>query len=95
MDTYRVISDVSRVSEMSDLQATYVGQPGRRGDCFDVEFSANYQMNPTPYEPAVGARCRVIRTRDGEDQECGGAVRSVVPLSISLDGEGFRRVLPS
>jgi hypothetical protein len=90
MDTYRVISDVSSVPEMAELQASYVGQPARRGDCFDIDFSVNFQMNPTPYEPAVGARCRVIRERDGAEQECGGAVRSVVPLSISLDGAGLR-----
>jgi len=34
-------------------------------------------MNPAPHEPAVGARCRAIRTRDEQSQECGGAVRRV------------------
>ena len=90
MDTYQVISEVTGVPEMTDLTAVYVETPSRRGDVFRIQFSANHQMNPVPYEPAVGRRCRVIRSRDGQDSECGGAVVRVTPLVVSLDGDGFR-----
>lgn len=80
---------VSSVPEMTDLEAVSVETPAPKGDVFGIEFSANYQMDPTTYELAVGVTCRIIRTRDGQDQECGGAVRSVTPLSVSVNGEGF------
>jgi hypothetical protein len=90
MDSYRVISDVSGVPEMADLHAVEVQQPLRSGDTFWIKFTANYASNPVPYEPAVGARCQVIRSRNGEELECGGVVRRVTPfLCVLLDGEGF------
>jgi hypothetical protein len=89
MDSYRVISDVSSVPEMADLEAVWVESPASKGAVFRIDFSADYQTNPVAYEPAVGVTCRVIRTRDGRDEECGGAVRSVTPLSVSVNGEGF------
>jgi hypothetical protein len=89
MDTYRVISDVSSVPEMTDLEVVRVESPARKGAVFGIDFSANYQMNLSSYEPAVGVTCRVVRTRDGQDQECRGSVGSVTPLSISVNGEGF------
>jgi hypothetical protein len=88
MDSYRVISDVSRVPEMTDLELAWVDEPKARDGGY-IAFSTTYQLNPVAYEPAVGARCRVIRTRDGQDQEFGGAVERVTPLRIALDGGGW------
>lgn len=91
MYTYRVVSDVSKVPDMSDLEASYVEKPSRRGGVFRITFSTAYPLNQAVYEPAVGVRCRVVRTSDdGESQECGGAVQSVTPrVRVSLDGEGW------
>lgn len=72
MDTYRVISDVSSVPEMTDLEAVRVESPASKGDVFGIDFSANYQMRLSSYEPAVGITCRVIRTRDGQEQGARG-----------------------
>jgi hypothetical protein len=43
------------------------------------------------YEPAVGGRCRVMRTDDdGNTQERGGAVLQVSPVvRVTLDGEDW------
>lgn len=90
MDTYRVISEASGVSEMADLEAAYVEQPARRGDGFRIEFTANCQRNPMPYEPAVGRGCRVIRRRDGQEADGGASVQSVTPLRVSLYGADFQ-----
>lgn len=89
--TYRVISEVASVPDMTHLEAGYAEEPSSRGDVFHTTFSTGYTQNPAPYEPAVGARCRVIRMRDGESQECSGAVERVTPyVRVALDGEGWR-----
>ena len=89
MYMYRVISDISSVPEMTDLEAAYIEQPSRR-ECGLISFSRNYQLNPMmPYQLAVGVRCRVIRTSGERSQECGGAVKSITPVRVVLDGEGW------
>jgi hypothetical protein len=62
------------------------------GDCGYValSFESNFSMLPV-YEEAVGQRCRVLRARAGQTQECGGAVKSVAPtLRLLLDGAGWQ-----
>jgi hypothetical protein len=89
MYSYRVVSEASGVPEMTDLEPAYMEEPtSRDGGC--IAFDSGYEMNPTPYEPAVGRRCTVIRTAGGRSQECGGAVESVTPVRVALDGGGWR-----
>lgn len=91
MFTYKVISDSTAVPEMTDLGQPHIETPARRGDTFFITFPEGYSLNPIPYEPAVGLRCRVVRTQDGESQECGGAVERVTPyVRIRLDGAGWQ-----
>jgi hypothetical protein len=87
MDSYRVISDLTGVPEMTDLRATYVKEPGRR-DGGMIMFDADYTLDPRfiQLDRAVGARCVVVRTRDGRESRKGGAVETISPPRVMLDG---------
>jgi hypothetical protein len=88
---YEVISDAGDVPAMTELGQPTIETPARRGDTFFVTFPVGYSHNPTPYEPAVGQRCRVVRTQNGRGQECGGAVERVTPVvRVRLDGAGWQ-----
>jgi hypothetical protein len=90
MDSYSVIPDNSTVPELTDLQLLYLDQP-TGGGCGYVAFSFTPNISMLSlYEQAVGQRCRVLRTRAGQTQACGGAVKSVTPtLRVSLDGASW------
>ena len=89
MYSYRVISEAGGVPEMSDLEAIDVHEPTRQFGGFIV-LSFPYP-DPFPYEPGVGKRCRVIRSRDGHSEECGGVVQGLSPtVRVSLDGAGWK-----
>ena len=92
MYTSLVISEVSGVPEMGSLAVAEIEQPTHDVHASVIEFSAGYLHDPMPYEAAVGARCRVIRTTgDGQRHECGGSVLTVTPLvSVALDGAGWQ-----
>lgn len=91
MYTYRVISDVTDVPEMTDLEAAFIEEPSG-GDAGLIAFTTGYILNPVPYERAVGATCRTVRTSDdGESQECAGAVDTVTPVvRVALNGAGWQ-----
>ena len=91
---YQIISDVGDVPVIADL-----GQPSihtvlgiRSGNC--LVFGAVYGLEALRYEGAVGSTCRVIRREGERVEECGGAVTSVNPVTVDLDGAGFRATDP-
>jgi hypothetical protein len=90
MYSYELISDRSSVPPMTDLGEPYVRGPSSRGGVSYLTFPKDFGFEVVRYEGAVGARCRVVRTRDRESQERGGAVSSVSPLRVTLDGGGWQ-----
>jgi hypothetical protein len=88
---YEVISDADAPA-MADLDQPTETRPQVRGECTELIFSTRFDIpDIRRYEPAVGARCRVVRTKDGVRQECGGAVNRVEPVvRVTLDGAGWQ-----
>lgn len=92
MYTYRIVSDHTGVPEFADLGAPIVSPPASPGATFDLIFTGVGFQDLHRFEPAVGVRCRVVRTtEDGAGQECGGAVLQVEPrIRVSMDGAGWQ-----
>lgn len=91
MWSYELISDVSGVPVTTDLGEPFVIGPSERGGVAHLTFPKDFGFDFVRFEAAVGARCRVVRLRDGQREECGRAVSSVQPLRVSLDGSGWQR----
>jgi hypothetical protein len=91
MWSYECISDASNVPAMTDLGSPGVLGPNSPGGVSQLTFLQDFGHDFVRYEPAVGVRCKVVRTNDdGVHQERGGAVLSVQPLRVSLDGAGWQ-----
>lgn len=92
MYEYTIVSDRDGVPDLTDLGAGRESVPRRPGDSVQIVFERALDITEfRQYEPAVGVRCRVIRTdEDGTTQERGGAVNRVTPfVGVSLDGEDW------
>jgi hypothetical protein len=92
MYEYTIISDIEDVPELPGLGAARESAPTSPGAVVEIAFERAPGLSEVrQYEPAVGVRCRVIRTDDnGNTQERGGAVLQVSPfVRVSLDGEGW------
>jgi hypothetical protein len=90
MWAYELISEATGVPLMADLGEPYVMGPTARGGVFSLTFPKDFGRDVVRYEPAVGVPCHVVRTRDEEREECKGAVNSVEPLRVTLDGAGWK-----
>jgi len=77
------------VPEMRDLTLVRIEEPTAFA-CGFIAFAGGFGLEPSRYGPAVGKRCRVLRSCEGLTTQCGGAVSSVEPVQVSLDGAGFR-----
>lgn len=88
---YEVISDAD-VPAMISLGEPTETKPQFPGGCTELFFSTTFDIpDIRRYEPAVGVTCRVVRTKDGVSQECGGAVNRVEPgVHVTLDGAGWQ-----
>jgi hypothetical protein len=88
---YEVISDAD-VPAMTNLGEPTETAPRSRGGCTELLFSTSFDIpDIRRYEHAVGATCRVVRTKDGVRQECGGAVNRVEPVvHVTLNGAGWQ-----
>jgi hypothetical protein len=92
MYAYTVVSEMEDVPELVGLGAARESAPTSRGAVVEIVFERAPSLAEfRQYEPAVGVRCRVIRTDDnGNTEERGGAMLQVSPVvRISLDGEGW------
>ena len=90
MWSYEIRSEVTHVPVMDGIGEPYVQAPTEPGGVFHLNFGAPFEpFELKRYEAAVGVRCHVRRTQDGTSQTCGGAVLSVEPLRVALDGEGW------
>jgi hypothetical protein len=89
--SYRVVSEIDSVPELTGLMMTshIEGSPRTGGR---ITLGPPFGLRAVvDYEPAVGCRCQVFRSGDGQDQQCGGAIERITPqLVITLDGTGFR-----
>jgi hypothetical protein len=72
---------------MDDLTATYLEEPRQiDGGFIALALSLDFSELAT-HEKAVGRRCVVTRVLDsGEERNKGGAVKSIQPLQVQLDG---------
>jgi hypothetical protein len=86
---YTITSDDGDVPVMTDLGRAIVYDPPTPRDGARIIFPAVEGIEALKYEGAVGVTCLVTRTRDGQTEECRGAVTGVEPLSVDLDAVGF------
>jgi hypothetical protein len=95
MGWYRIVSDAAGSPEMAGLRVARVDGPSAVGRSFYITFSTGYPQG-SPYESAVGVRCLVIRHKEEQSWECGGAVLGVNPrVRVALDGTGWHPISSS
>jgi hypothetical protein len=77
---------------MAGLRAARVDGPTAHGRGFYITFATGYSED-SAFEAAIGVRCRVIRHKDDQMWDCGGAVLSVSPrVRVALDGAGWQPI---